>query len=498
MTLNKNLHPWAEDGVRESDETFTDEKRDIGWVGGDRPYRERFNRLQFETDNKLNKLVDESPPTYSTISTVSIINQTLSTGRWATPWGMTHDGINLFGGPGSEAYIDTCVYFDSDDNPRVLALDQTSNVIHDFDPRASNPGLEPTGTPSGTLTDDLGGGTWVATSMATDGVSVFVTFRNTAASPDQYYIQAWDIDTWTVKTYWPAAGRALPATGNPLNADTRPCTVIVASASRLAVVQSATVISANTDPAISILLLSSGSITDSGAGDAPTGVSGQPCGTLCSDGLNIYFGVAHPTLNTYVCTATIADPDVGVGGGAGYPLVHTGSYKVYLVSCGLDLVVSTYFDATAPADTDVVIRTHHYNTAALDEIVRGQNSHSTPLDADNYLLHSPRAICFDGLNVWIYGGNHIADALYTTHTAVLVKIDVGKFCQDLVVQNRQLPDIVSGTFMLNGRATKAWGDDHAYSSILFDGRDIFSVFDTTTGQTYSGYIFRLPRAVLRH
>jgi hypothetical protein len=507
MTLTKNVHPWANDGTQESDTTLTNTKRDTGWVGGDRPSKERFNRIQYDIDNDLNQIKEEVPTSYSTINSVAVQEAMISEQLWYINLGVTSNAANEFCSAGSSlrSYVELCSFFDPDTNsPMILALDQTTCKVYVIDPRALNPGYEPSIDSSDLLSDDLPSGsgqTWIPVSMACDNTYVYIIFRDTNASPDTYQIQSWDVATWDVNPGWASTGTALPVTGDPVYTSVRPSKVIVASSSKLATLNCPATITANTTAAVSILDKTDGSIDASGAGDAPTGVTARPYGSIASDGINIYFMVYEAsTPSCYLCTATIADPTAGTGG-SDYPLQNSGAYYGLVCAIG-GLVVSCYSTTYASEDpSDLVIRTHKSTAADLDYIYRGQNPYSTPAEAQNYLYTRPLAMCFDGINIWIYCTNQLVDSGATYYRTGLLKIDAAKLLesnQDHSTFKRQLTDVAIGPFLINGRAARTnTSANTAYMSIAFDGRDIFCNWDVEVSQTYSGRLYRLAKAILR-
>jgi hypothetical protein len=501
MTLTKNLHPWANDGTQESDTTLTDTKRDTGWVGGDRPSKERFNRIQYDIDNDLNKIKAELPIPYS-IDFPGLMEQILATGKWPSiNFGFPHSGLNEFNynyPTSTEALRALCVCFDPDTNyPRILALDETACRIDVHNPRSLNPSLEPSSN-SGDLSVDLPSGsgqTWMANGMACDNDSVYVVFTDTNASPDTHQIQAWDISTWDVKTGWPATGTALPLTGGGTASDTRACNVIVSSsAATLAVIQTALAVSSSSTAILSIIDIDDGTINASGAGDAPTGGTYSASDSLASDGSYVYFTVRDlGTPDVYICSAAISDPTTGCGG-TGYPLQVSGATRAHL--CNIGSAIASCYGYSTDAEDDEVLRVHTSTDADMDVIYRGQSSYSTPVTNEKWLYSYPRAMCFDGINLWIYATSDIYGTGASDPVAGLIKFDVSKFLLNSPDTGliRQLNDLAHGPFLINSRAVNI---PSLGQSIVFDGRDVFCTWETTAGNLYSGRLYRLAKAILR-
>jgi hypothetical protein len=412
----------------------------------------------------------------------------ISSGLWETSFGSTIDSNNIIdAGSTVREFRDQCVYFTSDSRPRLLVANNSGLTIEVWDARTRSL-VETTST----LADDLPSGsseTWEVCSIMTDGTYLYGLFIDTNASPNTYQIQAWEIATWDVKGGWASTGTSLPGTGSPFGGG-KGGEIIKASSTKLATYNSWIDISASSSTAITIIDITDGSIDASGAGDAPTGDSVNAT-NICSDGTNVFFTGYGSSSNTYLCSATIADPTAGCGG-SNFPLTDTStSYFTRLVSCGPNLMFCAMTNATTAILNN--IRTFNSSNADLDILQLGQNSASTPLLGNKWVLKNPSDLVFDGINVWILGG--IENNGTGDDQAVLVKIDVAKLA--LIDTNvvRQLGDVASGVFIL---AANTVLQSYTYPSVSFDGRDIWGIIEPTSLQTASGKIFRLPFAKIRN
>jgi len=416
----------------------------------------------------------------------------ISTGLWNESWGIADDVENVVVRNSLSQQIDLSVYFDPASGvAKLLILDVRNTRIDTVDTRTLV--IE---NVSPDLTANLPSGsseTWVPKSMCTDGVSVYVLFTDTHASPDAHQVQSWDIATWAVKAGWPTTGTAL-STGNP-NYE-RGGSIIVASSTRLAVCNSWTTVTASSSPVISILDIVLGGLVASGAGDCSTVVSARSTTAICSDGTYVYFGTfkSGPYVG-YICSALIAVPTGGVGGTAGYPLSCTGSIPKNLVSCGSNQFVSLHTPTASSTATDVILRVHRSTAADLDQILRGQDSSGTPNIGYTWIYaNAVYDSVFDGLNIWIY--THI-DNQSSGAQGALIKLDVAKLSGAATNVYRQIGDLTNSVFLVPTTGAMS-GASTLLASIVFDGRDIWVSAESVASRPYSGKTYRLPLALLRH
>lgn len=490
MTIPRKIDPiWAESGTVTPAPSSA--KIESGWVGGDRPTMEYMNYNQNKAEVHSSNLAVEGPS--SIYEDAADPEGMIATGLWsaANTWGQANDTPNsIYGGAATKQYVDLKTYFDSNNDPYILALDLSTNKIDVFDPR----GLTLVDT-SDLLTDDLpapAGATWKPYSMCTDNTHVYVCFVNTNPNPDTYQIQSWLISDWSVNTGWPATGTALPTSTNWAHYN-RPGKVIIANSTKLAALNSYVPITAATSGAISIIDKATGVIDDSGAGDAPNHANSHGWYDVASDGTNIYFPSYNgTTTNYYISTCTIADPDVGCGG-AGYPLSVGAVEPCTITNCGPNIVVSTLM---ADAAAEYAIITHSSATAELDRISIGQDSSAGPVCNNTWLYELSYNAVFDGINLWFTGCNDDANL-------VLIKIDSAKFTQRNNTTVRQLNDVTNSRFIMHPRIV-ADVNYFVFDALItpmpvtFDGRDIWYCAANKASVTTSGYIFRLPMALIRH
>jgi hypothetical protein len=480
MTIDKLDTEWAESGDTGTPPTTA--KIQTGWFD-ERPKAERFNWLQARIEDKINRIIRERVDSYYTDATDA--QAMITTGLWDDSWGLTDDDANVISGGSSKEYECLNVFFTSDNEPRLIIADMANDKFEVWNPRSFAAVLDT----SDAWTDDLpsgGGETWEIISACTDGTSIYAMFVDTAAAPDEYHIQAWDITTWDVKTGWAATGTVLTGTG-AMESTKVGRLLIFANSTHLAAGCPWTTVSASGDPAIQLIAISDGSITRDGAGDCPTGDSAQlTC--LASDGTNIFFG-AVGTVNNHICSATIADLTTGCGG-TGYPDTITNP-PFLMTSCGPRCIVAiTYVANGSGAATDVVLRTLNSDYSVQEEFTRGQNSAAAAVNCEDWLFGEPIASIFDGINIWILSQIDTS----SDDGLALIKIDVGKLpVYDNDMLAIQLYDIVSGVFYL----PKEEIPQASSSTICFDGRDIWCNVETAASQTLSGKLFRLPMALLR-
>jgi hypothetical protein len=484
--LEKIANVWAASGTTDEPDA---PKKTVGFAGADQPAMERFNWLHNLIQTKVNEIVSERlSGLYEDAAAPTAM---LTTKLFDEPWGLTDDDVNTLSGGSGKSYVDLGVYFDSTANtPRLLALDRAGNSVDVYDPRALT-ALDA----SGDLTSDLPSGsgeTWEALSMATDGTYVYITFVDT--NSDEYQVQSWLISDWSVNTGWSATGTALPGSGTP-SLGYVPASIKIVSATKLAVLNNWITVSAASSTALSIIDSSDGSITASGAGDCPTGDSCETYPGLASDGTNVFFGTRGST-GRYLCSATIANPQVGCGG-TGYPLTIStpiAGQPNFLSQCGPNLIAAPISVYSGHAITDAVLHTCNADEADLGEIVRGQNGASSPLPADEWFVQTIYDSRYDGINLWL--ACNVRD-LSGSNSAAVVKIDASKLPNN--ASSNKTPAVIDIASCFRVGSNVMSGDTALgrLMSLEFDGRDLWIVKENRPSQTDSGKIFRLPLALLR-
>ncbi|MCP4539021.1 MAG: hypothetical protein GY832_17945 [Chloroflexi bacterium] len=492
--INKFENVWANTGTTAEP---TDEKKDEGWVGGEQMPIDYQNFVQNLVETRINELADRIN-TGNDGSTNAVTQSSIATGLWTDPWGVTSDTDNVISAGATKELVDICAFFNSDGDPRLLVLDDANSKIEVWNPRTLASVIE-----SNALTDDLPSGTWEAYSMCTDGTYAYCMFRDTAATPDEHHIQAWEISesdsNWAVHAGWAAVsttGTALPGNGNGQETEMRDGQIIVASSTKLATLNHWTVVSATNSPTVSIIDITDGTIDASGAGDCGTSSSLQSCAKIASDGTNVYF-VAQDigTTNSFLCSATIADPTAGLGAPASYPHNLGTDYRGGLVTaCGTRMVTAATEDETSGLSAaSIVVWSHDSTDADLDYFTLGRDYQATPLEGDNSHYDEGCDSCFDGINVWILT---VASISVTTPNLALIGLDVSKMSYVGTGYHRQLTDMCKGPFIIDP-SVQAPPAAERKMCMCFDGRDIWVIVDPRASQTSSGKIFRLPQARFR-
>lgn len=479
MTIEKTDGIWAETGEKTS--SYTAEKKSAGYVAGDQPSKQDLNFLFNRIDEKIDTIIKERVNSY--YEDAADHQAMIATGLWDESWGNARDSVNIISGGSTKKYKFLKVYFDSNNQAKLLVTDDTNFKFEIWDPRDNT--LEDT---SDAWTDDLPSptGSWLCVGFCTDNTSIYGLFQDSGGtSPVQ--IQAWDISTWDVKTGWGSTGTQITSSGSIAPGLQKLDLLIMASSTRLATLNPWTTISASTSDAISIINISTGTIVDSAAGDAPTAVSAKASGGICSDGTNVFFAAYESSTQYHLCSATIANPQTGCGG-TGFPRSLTANFESNaLISCGPELIVCI-LDRSSGTEvaTDEVILTFNSSAANKNEILLGQNSASTPVLGEDLYLGRCLGGVFDGINLWLYGATN------TNLELTLIKIDAAKLSWLTAVGNEQLGDICS-YFKLN--STYYTASDNL--SLIFDGRDIWYIIEQRSSQTHSGEIIRFPIAFLR-
>jgi hypothetical protein len=501
MTIDKFTKRWANSGtVLEPSGT----KQDTGWVDNTQVPYEWLNWLQDRVEEKIDRLVEERLDSYYHGATDP--QKMIETGLWSDSWVLADDTPNVISGGATKGYMDLITYFDADNDPYIIVHDVTNTKVEIWNPRTL--ALEST---SSDLSANLPSGSsevWFLQSMCTDGETLYATFQDENASPKTHRIQAWTLSTWAVKSGWAATGTALTGTGSGRDSGKKFTNVIVADSTKLAVGASYVAASAASSAVIQIVNMADGTIAASGAGDilttnTPKLLQGSP---ICSDGTNVFMVVKEASAfdKAYLCSATIANPQVG-SGGTGYPLDVDGDFTAgtqtesYLVNCGPDLNVVVKTSDTTNQTSDKLIRTFNSSTADLQAIQRGRDSQATPLTSTGWLgCRSVRGIHFDGINVWILGS--IVNLTASGKMMTAIKIDAGKL---MIKSSRntatetQLPNIARGPYYIPPNTVETTSGYNGFLQLTFDGRDIWSIVEPDNSQTNSGKIFRIPMALIR-
>jgi hypothetical protein len=476
---------WSESG--DTGTPPDDTKIETGWVGGERAKMERLNYLQGRVEDRLNDIVREGVKGYSDHITTDEAKLAIATGLYAgDDWGnIRNTANNMYGGAATKAYTDLCVAFDPQTHDQILlVLDDTNKTIDVFDPRVGT-----LTTTSSALTDDLPSptGTWHVYSMCTDGESVYVFCTDTHGGADTHRVQAWNISSWDVKSGWSSTGTALSGSGTRSTTDGKD--ILIVSSTHLAVAESwtASVAATPATKCIELLTLAAGTIPAgaSGAGQGDLGATGYNVKTMASDGVAILF-IADDGTNVILGTATLADLTAGTGG-TGYPLSLGTDTDTKIIACGYLFITANGFSVPGFAATDIVLRAHTRSDATRDTIERGRNSASSAKVGDKWIFEHATDLTYDGLNLWITAQVNNA----TTDGVALVKIDIAKIWESDTDEVKQINDITNSIF-----ATPI--EPASYTPTTFDGRDIWFITNQAASGTLSGYVYRLPMALIRH
>ncbi len=482
--IRRFLNIWASSGSLESPVPDAD-KIDTGFVGDERPYIERFNWLQNRLEKKFNDLATQIASSAYDEATEATVQAMIETGLWGDSWACTDDAANLIEGGATMQYRDVTAYFNADGDARLLVADTSTMKIEIWDPR-----LLTQEDISHDLCDDLPVGVVAATSdfqcLCSDGMWVYAVVKDTAPAPDEYYIQAWLISDWSVKTAWPATGTQLTPTGTG-----KLFKAIIASAATIAVINNATTITAAGDPVIEIIDIDDGVILADGAGDAPTAITAIADPVIASDGTNLFFGAYGSTNLLYPCSATIADPTTGCGGTDWGVATNYDAHIGAMVS--MDEKIVSFLNWGSQAYSNEVILTHTAVDAIRDIILLGQDAQAAPLTSDEYLYRECTDAVFDGVNIWVFVD---IDNLSAGISGGFMKIDAAKLSFNIIVdQYRCIDDLEPSLFMVMPKDAISLGEPQM--GITFDGRDIWGITQQAGSSTNSGKIARLPLALIR-
>ena len=384
----------------------------------------------------------------------------------------THQAYDI-GNTGGSSYdaVDLAVWFDADNARKLLVLDSTNGTpqVHVFDAEATDASATPESS-SGDLSGDLpaSGAVWQACSFCCDGTSVYISLQDTNASPEVHRIQAWDVTDWGVKSGWPATGTALPGTGLVAVASFESAVEVV-SGTQIATANSwFGTVTASTDAAISIIAMSNGTISGSGAGDHPG--SEPSANRLTSDGSNIYYTqLAGPS----ICSLDISNPTAAAGSGsADLPDTVPGGNDGMDIVCTGDLII---------ASTDGGDMVYH---SVLSEYLGYQSGSAAEF------FEAGGTIAFDGVCYWLIG----AVQRGTTSRPAIFKQDSGAAIYENSTTPAVMPDFENYTKATFGYdQTVAYAAGNLLAPMVFDGRNIWFVYKT--GSSYP--ISRINKAVKR-
>lgn len=375
MTIDRIDHPWAESGSL--DTTLTDAKRDVGWISGDSPDQptiERLNLLQNEVDNRLNDIIEKGPgaATGSDPFTTGVFQRSVPPdgSNAISPAFNYIDPTGTSGGS-----INDLVYTKKGDKNIILSVrGDTRLVLYDIDNMVWLEDVSET---------DLGNIGTAIYSACSDGTYAYVLWDD---SGSDFYIQAYHMDTWTVKTGWPIGGAELSAYGVPFS--TNQARVRIASSGKLFVSQPWVSLSSGTSDAVSIIDTSDGTVDGAGAGDSGSMSSGQIY-SACSNGIHIFMALDNGT-DLILSSMPISTPGATGCGWTWAPSSYSTGIAASSfggLACNGDLIVMSYMDGT-----------NIYTTYTASQ---GRTAHFQTGDAD--VVEALGAVCTDGLNFWAIG-----------------------------------------------------------------------------------------------
>lgn len=411
--------------------------------------------------------------------------------NWAHPW----DSANQTALGATLALIDICVTFDSSNNDRraIAVLDQTNCRVYLVDPLYNSTWYRNSGANLAAGLPAPQVAQWNPTAMCSDGVYLYIMFEgdHAVAANRQHYVQAYAVADWSVKAGWPATGTQLPGVA-PLTGD-HPGTpnltdrIIVADNTNLATLNSWVPIANANSPAVSIVTLAAGAVSNDGAGDVTVvGAAVYACGGLASDGTNIFFTTYDTTpVNGEIASCTIANPSVG-SGIAGFPQALPANP---IIGWCQELIYDGTYLYAVVYDHDGTNRLglwwHSLNVGA------GAFKYISNTAAEKY--NDARFAAFDGSKLWIQTERIVGGVIYISllgvHTDMLsfTSPDVATGLSEAGAVSYQFEDVFEGndvSVLNTGRCA-------------FDGDSVWMIMDRRASQNQSGHIRRLPRAGYR-
>lgn len=439
-----------------------------GYVAGEQVAAVNINYLWGEDIDKINELIEMAPSGFEEdLGTAAAISQYYPNGgdeAWSSPM----DDQNIITSASTKAYVGLNAYINSDGERKIIALDGGTTTPRQFD--VYDAATMTSESNSGDLSGDLPSGSgevWIATCCCTDGTSMYACFYDSnAVGVETHRIQCWDIDGWNVKSGWAATGYAISGTGLGVSAldygD-----ICIADGTYVATTSPWVTIVNSLSDAISLFAMAGGGATGSnaGAGSASAGSAHR----LTSDGTNIYFTTYT---NAKVHKAAIANLEAVP---ADYPYNGANSCMDILSIGKMIVTTSTH------ADTLV------FSNDVEEELC-------TAATGDTRKINTSGVMEFDGLNLWVRG----SVLINAVGQQAVFKVAINNASYQATGVPGTSPaaeDLVKEAFIFDpDNYTIAWSEE---SPMCFDGRDIYLVAERRAGQTLSGYIYRIPKAILR-
>ena len=399
-------------------------------------------------------------------------NDTMST----SPNSATSNSVTV---PGNPEFIDLGVYF-PDGVKTILALEATGAEIHKFDP------ITMTLTASSGALGGLGAGVWTPDAMCNDNTYAYVMFHD-ATVPPIHKIQSYRLSDWTVNVAWPAAGTTLAAgVALPSALECRD-RVIFANDTTLACLNSWVAAAAAASRAIETVDVATGAVVAFGAGDIVGGANYRATGrNLCSDGTNLFYTsyeLGGATV-AQVCSATIANPQVGCGG-VGWPVTSA---------------LGTRHWTIATDGTSVYMFEHNATTGYIT-MIRGDATAAFIFTTSNLISNTtngfvyPHQATFDGHNIWLMAWSTEAGLNDGAggYVSFAIKIDPGLMSwADASLGVAVCDRTIRSVDALGPEQHPQWET----CSALFDGRDMWFAPDPNA-HAATNYIWRIPRVMVR-
>ncbi len=439
-----------------------------GYTAGSQPVAKEMNWNLGEPIDKVNDILEDSTISGFPVDEGMdpIIQKYIPAGDDAA-WSQAFDSVNVIDHGAGLAWVALCAHVTAAGVREILALDGNSSCqVSRFDALTGalngvSGDLSTGNLPSG------GGEDWIPCAMWSDGTSAYIAFKDFNVTPNETHrIQAFTISTWTRKSGWPATGTLLPGTGTS-TATYSHGDIVRANSTQIASVNSWINCAVPADTGISLINISDGVLTLSGCGD---GTAYPKFAT--SDGTNLYW----TNTGSDVSSADIATLAAGVGGDYPYAGVSTA------VDCFFDgsRVHSTWQEA----GPSIVLRSF-INADFFGAMGSGDT------DIVQYLGRCT----WDGLCMWA----RVQIDRNGVPKSAVARIDLGGLCYQtsaLPVAQPDIENFVKTIMVIDHDATVA-GLFQESAPIIFDGRDIWLVGDNRDGQTLSGKIYRIPKALLR-
>jgi hypothetical protein len=504
MPLTTKTYDWAVTGTKTPPSAG---RQQSGWVPGEQPAIGDENWIQNGQDVAIRELqTGDSPNT----ANEDIDQAAYAKGDHSKAWAYPFDAENIYStGTATDQLVDLALCYISGEK-RILVLEQNAGEIHIVEPL--------TAAIESTISNALlvlrlptTTGVWKPLSMCADDASVYVLFEEVGGASIRHYVQAYDLITGSAKVGWPATGTQI-TTGNLTaefwtTTDNRTSRIMFGNDTYLVTLNSWVAVASpytSTDPMLSALLVSNGTLQSEGCGDlASAGAASTQYayGGLAADWDGstpaVYFTCCDSSNSSNnICSALLSSMSTGAGYTAIPYTTGAGNTRLFneLAFDGFRL-----WATSRPA----FIGGDSYSLSTNVAVFDPKAGTSADFYRGDYGACSPRFLAFDGLNMYMTGRVVDSEAAASdTDFSSVLRLNPTAITYTITGSNINISPSLKSRFILEGAqrsATSTTRDANVdyQGPILFDGKDLWCILDIRGSQTFSAKVYRLPRAAIR-